>query len=122
MTVSELRRLKDLEPENAKLKRLLADLMRDSADLKGLRQKTPDARTPPGCREKADGPASVHGTTGVQAGRDFTVKGEQALLASGPEKGAGPSVIASILLCSYRAGWRGRTGVRLLSLGSRMCA
>ena len=36
MQVSELRRLKDLEAENAELKRLLADTMLDNAGLKGL--------------------------------------------------------------------------------------
>ena len=39
MTVSELRRLKDLEAENAELKRLLADAMLDNAGLKGLLAK-----------------------------------------------------------------------------------
>ena len=36
MTVSEARRLKELEAENAKLKRLLADAEPDKAALKGL--------------------------------------------------------------------------------------
>ncbi|MFC4215311.1 transposase [Pseudophaeobacter arcticus] len=36
MTVSELRRLKDLEAENTERKRLLADAMLDNAGLKGL--------------------------------------------------------------------------------------
>jgi len=74
MTVSELRRLKDLAAENAELKRLLADAMLENAELKRLLAKTPDACAPPGCREEADGRASVHGTAGVQAGRDFTVE------------------------------------------------
>ena len=39
MQVSELRRLKDLEVENAELKRLLADSMLDNAGLKGLLAK-----------------------------------------------------------------------------------
>ena len=39
MQVSELRRLKDLETENAELKRLLADAMLDNAGLKGLLAK-----------------------------------------------------------------------------------
>ena len=39
MQVSELRRLKDLESENAELKRLLADAMLDNAGLKGLLAK-----------------------------------------------------------------------------------
>lgn len=39
MQVSELRRLKDLEAENAELKRLLADTMLDNAGLRGLLAK-----------------------------------------------------------------------------------
>lgn len=39
MQVSELRRLKDLEAENAELKRLLADSMLDNAGLKSLLAK-----------------------------------------------------------------------------------
>ena len=39
MTVSDARRLKALEEENAKLKRLLADAMLDNAALKDLARK-----------------------------------------------------------------------------------
>ncbi len=39
VTVSELRRLKNLEVENAELKHLLADAMLDNAGLKGLLAK-----------------------------------------------------------------------------------
>ena len=39
LQVSELRRLKDLEAENAELKRLLADTMLANAGLKGLLAK-----------------------------------------------------------------------------------
>lgn len=39
LQVSELRRLKDLESENAELKRLLADAMLDNVGLKGLLAK-----------------------------------------------------------------------------------
>lgn len=39
MTMSELRRLKDLEVENTELKRLLADAMLDNSGLKGLLAK-----------------------------------------------------------------------------------
>ena len=39
LQVSELRRLKELEAENAELKRLLADAMLDNAGLKGLLAK-----------------------------------------------------------------------------------
>ena len=46
MTVSELRRLKDLEAENSELKRLLADAMLDNAGLTGLLAKS-SFRLPP---------------------------------------------------------------------------
>jgi len=39
MTISEMRRLKDLEAENSELKRLLADAVLDNAGLKGLLAK-----------------------------------------------------------------------------------
>lgn len=39
MTVSDARRLKTLEEENSKLKRLLADAMLDNAALKDLATK-----------------------------------------------------------------------------------
>ena len=39
LPLSEQRRLKDLEAENASLKRLLADAMLDNAGLKGLLAK-----------------------------------------------------------------------------------
>jgi putative transposase len=44
MEVSEAKRLKQLEDENAKLKRLLADAMLDNAALKDLMTKNSDAR------------------------------------------------------------------------------
>jgi len=39
MQVSDVRRLKDLEEENSKLKKLLAEQMLDNAGLKGLLTK-----------------------------------------------------------------------------------
>ena len=53
LEVSEARRLKALEDENGRLKRLLADAMLDNAALKEIAGKTGDAR-----REAAGGPAS----------------------------------------------------------------
>ena len=46
MDVSEAKRLKSLEDENAKLKRLLADAMLDNVALKDLLQKNSDAPPP----------------------------------------------------------------------------
>ena len=47
MDVSEARRLKALEDENAKLKRMLADSMLDNVALKDLLEKSGDARCAP---------------------------------------------------------------------------
>lgn len=44
LEISEARRLRALENENAKLKRLLADAMRDQAALKDLHARSFDAR------------------------------------------------------------------------------
>lgn len=44
MNVSEARRLKALEDENTRLKRLLADAMLDNAALKDLVERNGDAR------------------------------------------------------------------------------
>lgn len=44
MEVSEAKRLKQLEDENARLKRLLADAMLDNTALKDLLGKNGDAR------------------------------------------------------------------------------
>ena len=53
MDVSEAKRLKGLEDENARLKRLLADAMLDNAALKDLLEKSGSAR-----REAASSRAS----------------------------------------------------------------
>lgn len=47
MTVSELRRLKDLEAENSELKRLLADAMLDNAASRSSRAPPLDDIVPP---------------------------------------------------------------------------
>jgi putative transposase len=54
LEVSEAKRLKGLESENAKLKKLLADAMLDNAALKDLLGKNGDARCQArGCRSPA---------------------------------------------------------------------
>lgn len=65
MTVSEAKRLKALEDENAKLKKLLAEQMLDLAAMKELVAKSGDA-----CREArggraSEGPLRAVGTAGV---------------------------------------------------------
>ena len=65
MTVSEAKRLKALEDENAKLKRLLAEQMLDIAAMKELLSKNGDARREArGCRA-SEGPSRTVGTAGV---------------------------------------------------------
>lgn len=57
MDVSEAKRLKSLEGENVRLKRLLADAMLDNAALKDLLSKNGDARREAGrCRPSQGGP------------------------------------------------------------------
>ena len=65
MTVSEAKRLKALEDENAKLKKLLAEQMLDMAAMKELLSKNGNARREArGCRA-SEGPFGVVGTAGV---------------------------------------------------------
>ena len=56
LEVSDAKRLRALEDENARLKRLLADAMLDNAGLKDLLKKNGDA-----CREAGSGRASPGG-------------------------------------------------------------
>jgi putative transposase len=69
LEVSDLRRLRQLEDENSRLKRLVADLTLDNQALKELIQKRPDARN------AARGGAGAHErvrtqrTPGLSAGR-----------------------------------------------------
>ncbi len=70
LEVSEARRLKSLEDENRRLKKLLAEAMLDNAALKTCSEKTAEAcgATPRG--EPADRAARVESTTRLQAGGD----------------------------------------------------
>ena len=51
MEVSDAKRLKTLEDENAKLKKLLAESMMDVSTLRAMLGKTSDARLKEKCRE-----------------------------------------------------------------------
>lgn len=65
MTVSDAKRLKALEDENAKLKRLLAEQMLDLAAMRELLQKNGDPRREArGCRASED-PSRAVGAAGV---------------------------------------------------------
>ena len=66
MTVPEAKRLKALEDENAKPRKLLAEQMLDRAAMKELLSKNGDARREArGCRA-SEGPARAVGTAGVR--------------------------------------------------------
>ncbi len=65
MDVSEAKRLKTLEDENTKLKRLLADAMLDNAALKDLWERSGDARSPAERYRASDEPTSDERTAGV---------------------------------------------------------
>ena len=70
LEVSEARRLKALELENAKLKRMLADAMLDNVALKDLLGKNGDARRASGgCGLSAVGPLDER-AAGVPGDRD----------------------------------------------------
>ena len=65
MDVSEAKRLKSLEDENTKLKRLLADAMLDNAALKDLLGKSGDVRSKAESCRSSDGSPRDERTAGV---------------------------------------------------------
>ena len=69
MDVSEAKRLKGLEDENARLKRLLADAMLDNAALKDLLEKSGDARRKAATGRASGGGARDERTAGVPSDR-----------------------------------------------------
>jgi putative transposase len=69
LEISEARRLKELESENAKLKRLLADAMLDQAALKDLLTKSSDARRQAGSCGSSPGLPRDERTAGVSCHR-----------------------------------------------------
>lgn len=69
MDVSEAKRLKGLEDENARLKRLLADAMLDNAALKDLLGKSGDARRKAASGRASGGKSRDERTAGVPGDR-----------------------------------------------------
>ena len=91
MTVSEGKRLKALEDENAKLKKLLAEQMLDMAAMKELLSKNGDARREArGCRA-SEGPVRAVRTTVVSDFRGGSEDGPLSIAAC-PGHGAAGSV------------------------------
>jgi putative transposase len=66
MTVSEAKRLKALEDENAKLKKLLAEQMLDMAAMRELLQKNGNAHREARGSRASEGPSWAVGTAGVR--------------------------------------------------------
>ena len=65
MDVSEAKRLKTLEDENPRLKRVLADAMLDNAALKDFSERSGDARSQAERCRASDEPTSDERTAGV---------------------------------------------------------
>jgi len=66
--VSELRRLRQLEDENMRLKRLVADLTLDKHMLSEALRKAPEARAPSGARRMVSGDVPGQLCAGLSAG------------------------------------------------------
>ena len=69
MEVSDARRLKELEDENAKLKKLLAESMIDNATLREMLEKTSEARFKESCRDLGHDEKGVLAAPGLPPGR-----------------------------------------------------
>ena len=69
MEVSEAKRLKSLEEENAKLKKLLAESMMDVSTLREMLGKTSDAWLKEDCRELGNRNQGIFATAGLRTGR-----------------------------------------------------
>lgn len=70
MEVSDAKKLKGLEAENAKLKKLLAESALDNATLKEMLGKTSDARRAEESRDLGDGRERLFAAQGLCARRD----------------------------------------------------
>ena len=75
LEVSDAKRLKGLEDENTKLKRLLAEAMLDNVALKDLSQKSGDARRQARGRRPCRAPARGERAAGVPYGRSRALDG-----------------------------------------------
>jgi hypothetical protein len=80
--VSDAKRLRALEEENARLKRLLADTMLDNAGLKDLLSKNGDAR-----REAGSGRASPDGAGNERAAASAVVGTDRQSMRCGSCRG-----------------------------------
>jgi len=95
MEVSDARRLKTLESEHAKLKKMLAEQMMDVATLKEMLGKTSEARFEEECCELGHEDQGSQSETGLFLGRDRSacvsakVEPPRRHGIAGPDEGAG---------------------------------
>jgi putative transposase len=83
MDVSEAKRLKELEDESARLKRLVADAMLDNAALKDLLGKSGEARRKAACGRASGGKSREERPARVSG--DWLVRDDHAV-STGPQR------------------------------------
>ena len=91
MTVSEAKRLRALEDENAKLKRLLAEQLLDMAAMKELLSKNCDARREARGSRAYEGPSWAVGAAGMPDCRCGSQDGPVSIAAPSRHGPAGPT-------------------------------
>lgn len=112
MGVAEVRRLKQLEDENAKLKRLVADLSLDRAVLQDVLRKESDSRPAPRAGRVRAGCLPGDGASGmpraVRFARDDSLRVGEAR-AGGSSDAATTSISGKSLQCARAGARRGST-------------
>ena len=115
--VSELRRLRQLEDENARLKRLVDDLTLDKHMLSRRCEKTPEARAPSGARRVVSGDVPGQLRAGLSAGalqsrrlvstkpHEGSVRAADAHSVIWLMPGPGLGICGSGCSCVGKAGW-----------------
>src|SRR3954454_16771066 len=102
LDVSEARRLKALEDENAKLKKLLADAMLDNVALKDLLAKKSDARRESRGGRSSEGGVQDERAAGVQHDRGRPQDDPLSVPAAGRRRPAGSHAGAGDRAASLR--------------------
>jgi putative transposase len=112
MGVAEVRRLKQLEDENAKLKRLVADLSLDKAILQDVLRKKPDSRPAPRAGRVRAGCLPGDGASGmpraVRFARDDSLRVGEAW-SGGASDAAKTSILGRSPRCARAGARRGST-------------
>lgn len=102
MEVSDARRLKTLESENAKLKKMLAEQMMDVATLKEMLGKTSEDRFEEECCELGHEDQGLHSETGLFVGRDRSACVSPDVEASGRHRVAHQDERAGVRAATVR--------------------